>query len=42
MKHQPHSPTLVEFGPFGFDKVLGKLNKHGTPIRLGGMPLKIL
>ena len=42
MKHQPHSKALVEFGPFGFDKAMGKLSKHGTTIRLGGMPLKIL
>ena len=42
MKHQPHSKVLVEFGPFGFDKAIGKLSKHGTTIRLGGMPLKIL
>ena len=42
MKHQPQSTALVEFGPFGFDKAHGKLSKHGTPIRLGGMPLKIL
>jgi DNA-binding winged helix-turn-helix (wHTH) protein len=33
---------LIEFGPFSFDKALGKLSKHGTPIRLRGMPLKIL
>ena len=30
------------FGPFLFDKSLGKLSKHGTPIRLRGMPLKIV
>ncbi len=39
---QPQSGALIEFGPFSFDKALGKLSKHGTPIRLGGMPLKIL
>jgi DNA-binding winged helix-turn-helix (wHTH) protein/tetratricopeptide (TPR) repeat protein len=33
---------LIEFGPYSFDKALGKLSKRGTPIRLGGMPLKIL
>jgi len=33
---------LIEFGPFRIDKSLGKLSKGGTPIRLGGMPLKIL
>ena len=42
MKNQPQSATLIEFGSFSFDKALGKLSKHGTPIRLGGMPLKIL
>src|SRR3954463_10704332 len=42
MKSQPQSRTLIEFGPFGFDKALGKLSKHGTPIRLRGMPLQIL
>ncbi len=39
---QPQSGMLIEFGPFSFDKALGKLSKRGTPIRLGGMPLKIL
>lgn len=34
--------TMIEFGPFGFDTALGKLSKHGTPIRLRGMPLQIL
>jgi DNA-binding winged helix-turn-helix (wHTH) protein len=42
MKSQPQSGTLIEFGPFGFDRALGKLSKHGTPVRLRGMPLKIL
>src|SRR6266446_5477950 len=42
MKDQPHSGTLIEFGPFTFDKALGKLSKYGTLIRLRGMPLKIL
>ena len=42
MKSQPQSGTLIEFGPFGFDRALGKLSKHGTPIPLRGMPLKIL
>ena len=36
------SSALLEFGPFTFDKSLGKLSKHGTTIRLRGMPLKIL
>ena len=31
----------IEFGPFVFDTLLGKLSKHGTPIRLSGMPLKV-
>src|SRR5436190_693687 len=39
---QPQSGTLIEFGPFSLDKALGKLSKHGTSIRLRGMPLKIL
>src|SRR3954447_10491619 len=39
---QPQAVALIEFGPFRFDKPLGKLSKHGTPIRLRGMPLKIL
>ena len=42
MKSQPQSGPLIEFGAFGFDKASGKLSKHGTPIRLRGMPLKIL
>ena len=42
MKSEPQSGTSIEFGPFGLDKALGKLSKHGTPIRLRGMPLKIL
>src|SRR4051812_3267404 len=42
MKEQPQSGTSIEFGPFSFDKALGKLSKHGTLIRLRGMPLKIL
>src|SRR6266852_6836148 len=40
--HQPQSGTLIEFGPFSFDKALGTLSKHGITIRLRGMPLKIL
>lgn len=42
MDEQRQTDTLIEFGPFTLDKALGKLSKHGTPIRLGGMPLKIL
>src|SRR5713226_2514062 len=42
MKDQPQSGPLIDFGPFTFNKALGKLSKHGTPIRLRGMPLKIL
>ena len=42
MKSEPQSDRLIEFGPFGFDKALGKLSKQGTSIRLRGMPLKIL
>ena len=42
MNGQPQSGMVIEFGPFGLDKALGKLSKHGTPIRLRGMPLKIL
>ena len=42
MKSQPQSGTLIQFGPFSFDRALGKLSKHGTEIRLRGMPLKIL
>ena len=42
MKSPPQSGTLIEFGPFTLDKALGKLSKHGTPIRLRGMPLKVL
>jgi DNA-binding winged helix-turn-helix (wHTH) protein len=39
---QPQSGAWIEFGPFSLDKALGKLSKHGTPVKLGGMPLKIL
>ena len=39
---QPQADALIEFGPFRFDKSLGKLSKHDTPIRLPGMPLTIL
>ena len=42
MISQPQTGALIEFGPFRFDKSLGKLSKHDTPIRLRGMPLKIL
>src|SRR5438552_893926 len=42
MKDEPQSGTLIEFGPFSFDQALGKLSKHGTTIRLRGMPLQIL
>jgi DNA-binding winged helix-turn-helix (wHTH) protein/tetratricopeptide (TPR) repeat protein len=42
MNNQPQSGTLIQFGPFSFDRGLGKLSKHGTQIRLRGMPLKIL
>jgi DNA-binding winged helix-turn-helix (wHTH) protein/Tfp pilus assembly protein PilF len=42
MKSEPQASTLIEFGPFSFDQALGKLSKHGTTIRLRGMPLKIL
>jgi DNA-binding winged helix-turn-helix (wHTH) protein/tetratricopeptide (TPR) repeat protein len=42
MTDQPQSGRLIEFGPFSFDKALGKLSKQGTSIRLRGMPLKIL
>lgn len=42
MNNQPPSGTLIEFGPFSFDRALGKLSKQGTPVRLRGMPLKIL
>src|SRR5436190_15525653 len=42
MNDRPQSGTSIEFGSFSFDKDLGKLRKHGTLIRLGGMPLKIL
>jgi type IV secretory pathway VirB10-like protein/DNA-binding winged helix-turn-helix (wHTH) protein len=42
MTSQPQSGTLIYFGPFSFDRALGKLSKHGTQIRLRGMPLKIL
>ena len=39
---QPQSGAWIEFGPFSLDKALGKLSKHGTSVKLGGMPLKIL
>jgi DNA-binding winged helix-turn-helix (wHTH) protein len=39
---QPQAGALIEFGPFRFDKFLGKLSKHDTAIRLRGMPLTIL
>jgi DNA-binding winged helix-turn-helix (wHTH) protein/dienelactone hydrolase len=39
---QPQAGALIEFGPFRFDKSLGKLSKYGTSVRLRGMPLKIL
>ena len=42
MTSQPQAGALIEFGPFRFDKSLGRLSKHGTPIRLRGMSLKIL
>src|SRR5947209_17601270 len=42
MKSRPQAATLIRFGPFRFDKALGKLSRHGSVIRLGGMPLKIL
>src|SRR3954463_11136639 len=42
MKSPPQPGALIEFGPFALDKTLGKLSKHGTPIRLRGMPLKVL
>src|ERR1700688_3118416 len=42
MKSQPRPGALGQFGPFSFDRDLGKLSKHGTQIRLRGMPLKIL
>jgi len=42
VKREPQSGRLIEFGPFTFDKALGKLSKQGTTIRLRGMPLKIL
>src|SRR5258707_4591168 len=42
MKGPPQSGRLIGFGPFTLDKALGKLSKHGTPIRLRGMPLKLL
>ncbi|MFN7925020.1 MAG: winged helix-turn-helix domain-containing protein [Bryobacteraceae bacterium] len=32
----------VEFGPFALDLGTGELTKHGTSVRLRGMPLKIL
>src|ERR1700730_9865459 len=42
MKSEPQPSTLIEFGPFSFDKALGKLSKQGTSIQLRGMPLQIL
>ncbi|MDQ6705630.1 MAG: winged helix-turn-helix domain-containing protein [Acidobacteriota bacterium] len=42
MKSQPQPGTVIQFGPYSFDRALGKLSKHGTQIRLRGMPLKIL
>src|SRR5437870_12735042 len=42
MQDQPQSSQLIEFGQFTFNKALGKLSRHGTHIRLRGMPLKIL
>jgi DNA-binding winged helix-turn-helix (wHTH) protein len=39
---QAQARVQIEFGPFCFDKRLGKLSKGGTAIKLGGMPLKIL
>ena len=42
MTSQPQAGALIEFGPFRFDKFLGKLSKHDTAIRLRGMPLTIL
>src|SRR3981189_819948 len=42
MKDQARSGTSIDFGPFKFDKALGNLSKQGTPVRLRGMPLKIL
>ena len=33
---------MLEFGPYRLDPAQGSLTKHGTPIRLRGMPLKIL
>ena len=42
MTSEPQAGALIEFGPFRFDKSLGKLSKHDTPIRLPGMPLTIL
>jgi DNA-binding winged helix-turn-helix (wHTH) protein len=38
----PQQGRVIEFGPFRFDRDLGKLTKHGVCIRLRGMPLKIL
>lgn len=42
MMDPSESDSLVEFGPFTLDKSTGTLNKRGTPIRLRGMPLRIL
>jgi DNA-binding winged helix-turn-helix (wHTH) protein/Tfp pilus assembly protein PilF len=39
---QHQSGAQLEFGPFTLDQALGKLTKRGTPIRLRGMPMKIL
>ena len=32
----------ARFGPFTLDLGTGKLTKHGAPVRLRGMPLRIL
>jgi DNA-binding winged helix-turn-helix (wHTH) protein/Tfp pilus assembly protein PilF len=42
MKDESLSETSIGFGPFTFDKAVGKLSKYGTAVRLRGMPLKIL
>src|SRR5258708_8490741 len=39
---QPQSGALIEFGPFSSDTARGKLSEHGTLLKLGGMPGKIL
>src|SRR5262245_26276902 len=36
------SGPRVEFGLFALDKSSGKLHKQGVPVRLRGMPMKIL